>query len=93
MTAYVIVQCKRHLADELVRSGAASAEGKPIHRAIRAQHGTVLPSVTPATGQSTDSVFVTIEVSDFDRAGELAATLRAMPGIEAAYPKPGEALP
>jgi hypothetical protein len=53
----------------------------------------VLPSVTPATGQSTDSVFVTIEVSDFDRAGELAATLRAMPGIEAAYPKPGEALP
>jgi hypothetical protein len=93
LTAYVLVQCKRRLADELVGSAATTARGRAIHQNIQAQHGTVLPSATPATGQSDESVFVTIEVSDFDRAGDLAATLRAMPGIEAAYPKPGEALP
>jgi hypothetical protein len=92
LTAYVIMQCERHLADELTGSAAASARSQAIRQRIEKHRGTVLPSATPAGG-GYGSVFVTIEVADYERASALASVLRDVPGIEAAYPKPGEALP
>jgi hypothetical protein len=92
LTAYVIVQCERRLADELTGNAAASTRSRAIHEPIEKHRGQVLPSATPA-GQGSGSVFMTIEVADYERASALASALRDVPGIEAAYPKPGEALP
>jgi len=46
--------------------------------------------LTPA-GDAAESV--TIVVPDMDRADRLAAALRRIAGVEAAYAKPGEELP
>jgi hypothetical protein len=90
LTAYVVLQSARRLADELA-GRATSAGGGGLRRIVEAHNGVVLPSPTPAG--SGDSVFTTIQVPDMDRAKKLATALRGTPGIEAAYAKPAEELP
>ena len=91
MTAYVVLQTPRRLADQLAGRAGASAASRKIRGIIETHGGVVLPSTTPAEGG--DSVFTIVEVQDLDRANKLASALRNMPGIEAAYVKPAEEPP
>jgi hypothetical protein len=91
LTAYVVLQSARRLADELAGRAATSAASRKLRGMVAAHNGVVLPATTPA--ELGDSVFTTIQVLDMDRANKLATALRTMPGIEAAYAKPAEELP
>jgi hypothetical protein len=91
LTAYVVLQSARRLADELAGRAATSAASRKLRGVVDAHNGVVLPSTTPA--EHGDSVFTTVQVPDMDRANKLATALREMPGIEAAYAKPAEELP
>lgn len=90
LSAYVVLQTGRRLADELA-GRAGSVASRKLRGIIETHKGVVLPSTTPA--ERGDSVFLTVEVQDLDRANKLASALRNMPGIEAAYAKPAEELP
>lgn len=83
------------------------ATGHPTSRetaAHRSRHTPVLERVkrlaadhdghlTPSVPGTSPESMVTITVADMDRARALADALRALDGVEAAYPKPGEELP
>jgi hypothetical protein len=93
LTAYVVLKCAQRLADEVAGRAAASSASRKIRGIVEKHGGVVLPSTTPAGEERGDSVFTTVQVADMDRANKLARALRNMPGIEAAYAKPGEELP
>src|SRR5688572_21078361 len=93
LSAYVVLKSARRLADEVGGRAATSSASRKLHGIVERHDGVVLPSTTPAAEERGDSVFTTVEVPDMDRANKLAGALRNMPGIEAAYAKPGEELP
>jgi hypothetical protein len=93
LAAYVVLKSARRLADEVVGRAATSSASRKLRGIVKTHDGVVLPSTTPAAGERGDSVFTTVEVPDIDRANKLAEALRNVPGIEAAYAKPGEELP
>jgi hypothetical protein len=91
LTAYVVLQTARRLADEVAGRAGTSAASRKLRGIVEAHKGVVLPLTTPA--ERADSVFTTVEVQDLDRANKLASALRNLPGIEAAYAKPAEEPP
>ena len=83
MSAYVVVQLApgRRARDCLAR--------RDVERLLREHHAQALPE----TAGDDPLTPLTIAIADMSRAERLAAALRALEGVAAAYAKPGEELP
>jgi hypothetical protein len=82
MSAYVVVQFEQRLP---TKSRGA------IERLIARSGGVALGEQD--AGTTGESGSMTISVPDMTGANELAAALRRIEGVDAAYAKPGEELP
>ena len=87
MPAYVVVQ----LAP--TRGAKPALTRREAKRLLAEHEAELLVSPRRKTAPGAPSVSATIAVPDMARADKLAAALRDMEGIVAAYAKPGEELP
>ena len=85
--AYVVVQ----LAP--IRGARPALTRRDVKRLLSEHEAELIVSPARKTVRDAPSESATIAVPDMARANKLAAALRDMEGIEAAYAKPGEELP
>lgn len=88
----VVVQLAKSLAEEVARGAERTPAGTGLRRLL-SEHQAALPPGTLPTDAGGGSQFLTIAVPDQARADKLAAALRGVQGVEAAYVKPPEELP
>ena len=87
MPAYVVVE----LASS--RGAQPALTRREVKRLLSEHEAELIVSPVRKTARDAPPVSATIAVPDMARANKLAAALRDMEGIVAAYAKPGEELP
>jgi uncharacterized protein YbjT (DUF2867 family) len=85
--AYVVVQLAPN------RGATPALTGREVKRLLAEHEAELIVSPVRETARGASSASATIAVPDMARADKLAAALRDMEGIVAAYAKPGEELP
>ncbi len=80
------------LAQEFISGKVQSPAGKRVLDAFSGGVKSIVPGSLPLT-PSDDGFYLSVPAADMDSATRLADRLREIPGVKAAFPKPGEELP
>jgi len=80
------------LAQEFISGNVQSPAAKRLLDAFSGGVESVAPGSLPLT-PSEDGFYLSVPAANMDAATRLADRLRELPGVKAAFPKPGEELP